>query len=240
MATPWLPTTIYSAGTQVTYVGSIYTSSQNFNLNQIPDEDNSLWWSRAGGALIGVVAGDDIVLTGPSNLPTINVSAGATRTAFIADLPIPGRSSTWFATYTSAFDGPSVASRTLFCFKLFMYVDVPIGGPSFAVNWVDGVDRMLCEIWTATLPKTYVTSAVFVSAGSGLLPVAGFSFANPTNASALYPLTIDAIAPAGPLEMRVTVLNRSEALVYPTGTPVSPTPNRKFTSMTCTAVPLAG
>jgi hypothetical protein len=221
----------------------LYTSSQNFNLNQIPDESNTLWWDAVGGNVGGVLAGEDIVITGLANFPVINVSSGPRRFAAIIDLPIPTASTAWQATYTALFDGPLVASKTLFCFRLFMYIDVPKGGSSFNVNWAAGVDRILVEVYKSSggpMVPEFVTSTTYVVVGNGLLPLFGDPAVNATSSWTTYDACVQVDALAGTYELRATVMNRSRALAYPTGAPLAPGGWVQFTAAMCTVVPLAG
>jgi hypothetical protein len=235
MASAWLPTTIYKVNDQVIFLGSTFTSTQNYNLNQPPNEDGSVWWSAPGGGVANVVAGTDITLGGTPNLPIINVTAGASRSATITDLPIPGAGAGWAATYTQAFTGNLEGGMTAFTFELQMYAGLTGGGTNVSVNWDPTIDRMVFEVWTTGGSPTRYAEAVFTSVGNGLLP------ADATAGYAKYTTTQVISIPATAYQLRVTVLNRSHALAYPTGQPTPPPGSPfRFTSAQAIAVPFAG
>lgn len=91
----WSPTQIYLAGESVTYGGSTWTSTQNYNYNNAPVL-GSVWWSGGGGSGGGVTAlALDSIYPGalriattnggppvlPGALTTGNVYVGATTSA---------------------------------------------------------------------------------------------------------------------------------------------------------------
>jgi hypothetical protein len=79
MAAPWNPRIIYAVGNQVSYLGNLFNSTQNLNLNNTPTIANQVWWAIVPPpeGVLAVAAGTNITVTGPASTPQINAAAVA-------------------------------------------------------------------------------------------------------------------------------------------------------------------